>query len=76
MEKIVTHPLYIRCKKVIESCETEEHAETAFSYIKLAEKKTDVKLTNDLNNLKEWVEHLRAWMKLRQEIYRRLCGIR
>lgn len=36
MEQIVTHPLYIRCRKVIESCETNEQLKVAIKYCKLA----------------------------------------
>lgn len=36
MEQIITHPLYIRCRKVIESCETNEQLKVAIKYCKLA----------------------------------------
>lgn len=49
MEQIVTHPLYIRCKKVIESCETIEQLRVAIKYCKLARivPKHPHKLTTD-----------------------------
>jgi len=62
MEKIVTHPLYIRCKKVIDSCETPEQLETAFNYCKLAEKRSAVGI------VKEHIEHLFAWKGLMWEV--------
>ena len=68
MQKIVTHPLYIRCRKVIESCETPEQLETAIRYCKLGAKKTSFKLASDLGNFDEWVEHLGAWRNLTKEI--------
>lgn len=76
MDKIVRHPLYIRCQKVMKSCKTKEQLATAFKYLRLAEKKTDVKLTNNLNNLEDFIEHLKSWGKLRIDIDRRLNGIR
>lgn len=76
MDKIVRHPLYIRCKKVIDSCKTKEQLDTAFKYLKLAEEKTGIKLTNNLNNLEDFIEHLKSWGKLRIDIDRRLNGIR
>ena len=36
MEKIVTHPLYMRCKKVIESCKSRKQFETATTYSRFA----------------------------------------
>ena len=38
MLKIVTHPLYSKCIKVLESCKTKDQLENAFQYISLAEK--------------------------------------
>lgn len=39
MEKIVTHPLYIRCKKVIESCDNKNQIEMARRYCEIASQK-------------------------------------
>ncbi len=35
MEQIVTHPLYIRGRKVIESCETNDQLKVAIKYCNL-----------------------------------------
>jgi hypothetical protein len=64
MEKIVTHPLYIRCKKVIDSCETPEQLDTAIRYCKLAKRKTSAILCQDLGNLNDWWSHKVFWDKL------------
>ena len=49
MEQIVTHPLYIRGRKVIESCETIEQLRVAIKYCNLARTATEHihKLTTD-----------------------------
>jgi hypothetical protein len=39
MEKIVTHPLYIRCQKVIKSCKTVNQKDMARNYKKLCKKR-------------------------------------
>lgn len=67
MRKIVTHPLYIRCKKVIESCETKEQLETAIKYCKLAAKKTSFRLCSDLGNMDEWCNHKILWSDMTKE---------
>lgn len=41
MERIVTHPLYIKCKKVIESCENVNQKDTARTYKALCKEKME-----------------------------------
>ena len=36
MKKIVTHPLFCRAKRVVDSCQTEEQLEVARKYVSLA----------------------------------------
>lgn len=64
MEQIVTIPLYIRCKKVIESCQTIEQLETATKYYILAYKKTRGKLYPTLGNLNECTARVKLWHQL------------
>ena len=68
MEKIVTHPLYIRCRKVIDSCETPEQLNTAIKYCKLAKKRTAIRLTPDLGNMGDYITHISAWNVLVPEV--------
>ena len=68
MTKIVTHPLYIRCKKVIDSCETPEQLKTAINYCKLAKKKTVIRLNIDCGNMDDYLAHYQAWNVLLPEV--------
>lgn len=64
MEQIVTHPLYIRCKKVIESCETDEQLRVAIKYCNLARTVTKHphKLTTDC--IDYFFDHQHYWDSL------------
>lgn len=53
MEKIVTHPLYIRCKKVIESCRTINQKDIARKYKKLCKEKMDKEYQKTTTNFKK-----------------------
>lgn len=68
MTKIVTHPLYIRCKKVIESCETPEQLKTARNYCKVARNRTVIHLQSDLRNMDDYIAHIQAWNVLIPEV--------
>ena len=68
MEKIATHPIYIRCKKVIESCETPEQLKTAKKYCTLARKRTAIILNEDLGNMDDYLAHTSAWDVLIPEV--------
>jgi hypothetical protein len=59
MEKIVTHPLYIRCKKVIESCQTLQQFEVALKYWSLAQRITEPNLL--ICDIDDWREHAEIW---------------
>jgi len=59
MEKIVPHPLYIRCKKVIESCQTLQQFEVALKYWSLAKIKTEPNLF--IYNIDDRKKHAEIW---------------
>jgi hypothetical protein len=65
MQKIVTHPLYIRCKKVFESCKTKEQINTAINYWKLASIRSKDKGAYDLPFE---VDHSILWDRLLREV--------
>jgi len=65
MQKIVTDPLYIRCKKVFESCKTNEQINTAINYYKLAYKET---IPDFLGDFSPYLTHLTFWDKLLSEV--------
>lgn len=57
MHKIVTDPLYIRCKKVLSSCKTQAQYNIAVNYCNLAKHKTMPKfgdISDDLTHLCLW----------------------
>jgi hypothetical protein len=56
MGKIVTHPLYIKTKKVLDSCKTSEQFKTACNYWLLAKKKTRPERFS-----REWWDHKILW---------------
>lgn len=62
MERIVTHPLYIRCKKVIDSCKTVKQLEVAREYWRLAREKT--KPDWRICGPEEWFEYKKLWEEL------------
>lgn len=64
MEKIVTHPLYIRCKKVIDSCKTVKQLEVAREYWRLAREKTKPDWL--ICDPKEMFEYEKLWKALLQ----------
>lgn len=72
MEQIVTHPLYIRCKKVIESCETIEQLRVAIKYCNLARTATEHihKLTTDC--IDYFFDHEHYWDSLLHDANRML----
>ena len=74
MVQIVTHPLYIRCRKVIESCTTIEQLKVAISYCKLAELHASprIDLPSDGAN-EEILDHRLAWKYLMAESESLLC---
>lgn len=39
MKKIVTDPIFIKCRKVVESCETTNHCEYTIKYLKLSRRR-------------------------------------
>ena len=64
MQKIVTDPLYIRCKKVLESCETKEQYNVAKKYWASA----CVKAMPDFHfDVSEYLTYMRLWESLVQE---------
>ena len=67
MQKIVTDPLYIRCKKVFESCKTNEQINTAINYYKLAYRKTSPDFLGDIG-LSGYLTHASFWDKLLSEV--------
>ena len=72
MEQIVTHPLYIRGRKVIESCETIEQLRVAIKYCNLARTATEHphKLTTDC--IDYFFDHGHYWDSLIHDANRML----
>ena len=66
MQKIITDPLYIKCKKVFESCKTNEQVNTAIKYYKLAAKRNKPKFW--ICDLDYVFEYDRLWDILLREV--------
>ena len=65
MQKIVTDPLYIRCKKVLESCITKEQYNVALKYHGLAMKKN---MPDIYDNLSNYTTYNIYWDTLAREV--------
>ena len=67
MVQIVTHPLYIRCRKVIESCTTIEQLKVSIKYCKLARIATKHPHKQTTDYINYFYDHEHYWKSLVEE---------
>ena len=68
MNKIVTDPLYLKCKRMVETC-NKNQTEMAKNYLKLSIKKFNKK---EISNIEKWIDYICIVINCFNPLYKKL----